>query len=203
MNLTPTRPRTRGVHRAPVLLAALGVAAALGLSACGSDREEAASEQAAAVTIEDPWVKAVDEGMTATFGTLTNASDEDLTIEAAASDASPRVELHEMATDESGDMVMQEKEGGIVVPAGGEYELGPGGDHIMFVELPEAIVPGQDVTVTLTFSDDSTMSFTAPARSFAGAQEDYDPDAEGEGSEGGSHEDHDHGDEHDHGDHDH
>ncbi|GAA2073774.1 hypothetical protein GCM10009821_10230 [Aeromicrobium halocynthiae] len=90
------------------------------------------------------------------------------------------------AADEDGQMVMQEKEVGIVVPAGGSHELSPGGDHLMLLDLPADIEPGQDVRVTLTFSDDSTMSFTAPARSFAGANEDYDPEG------GDAHDDHDH-----------
>ena len=95
-------------------------------------------------------------------------------------------------TDEDGNMVMQRKEGGIVVPAGESHALEPGGDHLMFLELPEDVPPGRDVTVTLTFSDDSTMFFTAPARDFAGAEEDYDP-AGGDGdTDHGGHDDHEH-----------
>lgn len=183
--------RTLGAAAATVLLAAT--------AACGAEAESGAA-QADTVTIADPWVKAAttEEGMTAAFGTFSNASDEDVTIVAVTTDVTDTAELHEMATDEDGQMVMQEKEGGIVVPAGGSHELSPGGDHLMLLDLPESIEPGQDVRVTLTFSDDSTMSFTAPARSFAGANEDYDP----EGDPSKDHGDHEHGDG-DHADHDH
>lgn len=152
------------------------------LPACGGG-SEAASEQSAAVTIADPWVKSTEaEAMTAAFGTLTNASDEDVTVVAAETDVSPTVELHEMAGDDAGEMVMREKEGGFVIEAGGEHELSPGGDHLMFLDPSAAIEPGQEVRITLTFADDSTMSFTAPARDFAGANEDYDPEGHDHGS---------------------
>lgn len=175
------------------LLVAVSV---LGLTtACGAQDDGAATTQASTVSVQDPWVKAADSGMTAAFGTLRNASDDDVTIvSATAESVTDRVELHEMGTDENGQMVMRQKEGGIVVPADGTHELSPGGDHIMLMELPKAIEPGQDVRITVTFSDDSTMSFTAPARSFSGAEEDY------EGDEGMDMGDMDHGDS-DHGDH--
>ncbi len=173
--------------------------AVLGLTAgCGAADDDA-TPAASTVSVQDPWVKAADSGMTAAFGTLRNASDADVTIvSATAEGVTDRVELHEMGTDENGQMVMREKEGGIVVPAGGTHELSPGGDHIMLMELPKAIEPGQDVRLTVTFSDDSTMSFTAPARSFAGAEEDYEGDG-GTDMGGMDMSDAEHGDHADHG----
>lgn len=163
----------------------------LGLTtACGAGDDGAATTQASTVSVQDPWAKAADSGMTAAFGTLRNASDDDVTIvSATAEDVTDRVELHEMSTDENGQMVMREKDSGITIPAGESHALEPGGDHIMLMELPKAVEPGQEVRVTLTFSDDSTMSFTAPARSFSGAEEDYEGD-EGMDMDHGDHADH-------------
>lgn len=174
-------------------------------AACGGS-SEASTAQADTVSVQDPWVKAATaDEMTAAFGTLSSSSDEDVTVVSATADATETVELHEMTTDEDGQMVMQRKEGGFVVPAGGTLELSPGGNHLMFLDLPADIEPGQDVRVTLTFSDDSQMSFTAPARSFSGAEEDYDAES-GSGSAGemdmDGHDGHDHGDDEGH-DHDH
>lgn len=190
-------PRTIGALAAGLLMTLA--------AACGGS-SEASTAQADTVTIQDPWVKAATaDEMTAAFGTLSSSSDEDVTVVSATADATETVELHEMTTDEDGQMVMQRKEGGFVVPAGETLELSPGGNHLMFLDLPSDIDPGQDVRVTLTFSDDSQMSFTAPARSFSGAEEDYDPES-GTGSAGemdmGGHEGHDHGDDEGH-DHDH
>ena len=66
------------------------------------------------------------------------------------------------------------------MPAGGEYELEPGGDHFMLMNLKEPVLPGQDVQITVTAEDDSTVEFTVVARSFSGAQEEYEGDHEGD-----------------------
>lgn len=145
-------------------------------SACGSDTASSSATQASTVSVKDPWVKAADKGMTAVFGTLRNAADREAkVVSAAAESITSRVELHEMITDDSGQMVMRQKPDGIVLPAGKAHELAPGGDHIMLLDLTKPVRAGDEVRVTLTFADKSKKSFTAPARSFSGAQEDYQP----------------------------
>ena len=167
MNTTRITPRNARLRHLAVALVASG---AVVLSACGSS--ESGSE-AAGVTIEDPWVKAADSGMTAAFGTLSNSSDEDVVVVSAESSPTSSMELHEMTTDDSGSMVMRPKEGGFVIPAGGTHQLDPGSDHLMFMDVTDAIEPGDDVDVTLTFEDGSTMEFTAAGHSFSGADEEY------------------------------
>lgn len=163
---------------------AVACAAVLALAGCSSsgDSSPAASStpSADALSITDPWVKAADSGMTAAFGTLVNSSDHDVRIVSATTDDSS-MELHEMAMGDNGEMVMRPKKGGFVVPADGKHELGPGGDHIMFMDLKSPIKPGDDVAVTLRAEDGSTFTFTAPARSFSGADEQYDGDSDGMG----------------------
>lgn len=167
MNITRITPgRVRPRHLAVALVAS----SALVLSACGSSSSGA---EADAVTIEDPWVKSADSGMTAAFGTLSNTSDSDVVVVSAESSPTSSMELHEMATNDSGDMIMRPKEGGFTIPAGGTHQLDPGSDHLMFMDVTDPIEPGEDVTVTLTFEDGSTMDFDAPARSFSGAEEEY------------------------------
>ncbi|WP_291378924.1 copper chaperone PCu(A)C [Demequina sp.] len=146
--------------------AALVAAIALTLAACsgGSTGDDASS-----LTLTDTWAKAADEGMTAAFGTVENAADRDITITAARSDAASAVELHEVVDD-----VMRQVDGGFTVPAGGSLALEPGGLHLMFMGIPQPIAPGDEVTVTLTLSDGSELDFTAVAKDFAGANEDYD-----------------------------
>ncbi|MHA7133695.1 copper chaperone PCu(A)C [Oerskovia turbata] len=153
------------------------ITAFLALAACApsgaADAPAPAPTGAAALSVADPWVKAADGDMTAAFGTLTNASDTEVRIVSAASDAASSVELHETATGADGATVMQEKEGGILLAPGATHELAPGGDHLMLMGLTAPVLPGQDVTVTLTTEDGSTFVLTAPARSFAGANEEY------------------------------
>jgi copper(I)-binding protein len=157
-------------------LAAPALVLALTVAACGSSADPGPGAGSAAgdgtLTVTDPWAKAADSGMTAAFGTLVNDTATDITITSATSDAS-RMELHEMAMGDDGQMVMRPKEGGFVIPAHGTHELAPGADHVMFMDLTEPLQPGADIDVTLTADDGSSWTFTFPIRTFTGAEEKY------------------------------
>lgn len=130
-----------------------------------------------AVTIEDAWVKSAADGMTAGFGILSNPTDREITLVAAHSDAAQRIELHETVADSaSGGTTMRQVQGGLVIPSGGTLALEPGGDHLMLMGLTAPLEAGQEVRFTLTFSDESTMSFAAGVKDFTGAQEHYESD---------------------------
>ncbi|MEU6205783.1 copper chaperone PCu(A)C [Micromonospora musae] len=171
---------TVGARRRHVpLLAVAAACLALGMTGCGqsSSAEPSPSTSADApagvLGIRDPWVKAADTGMTAAFGTLVNDGESDVTITTAATDVSP-MELHEM-TMKDGKMVMQAKQGGIVVKAHGSTTLEPGGDHLMLMDLKRPVKAGDELTFTLTFADGKTQTFQAVAKPFTGAQESYAP----------------------------
>ncbi|MDP9793493.1 copper(I)-binding protein [Catenuloplanes nepalensis] len=161
-----------------------------GLTACATDDSTtaapapsattAASAPAATsgLTMTDPWIKAADEGMTAAFGTLVNGGTTDITVVSAATAVSPMMELHE-TTMVNGAMQMQPKQGGFTIPAGGEHVLEPGGDHIMMMGLTTPVKAGDQVPMTLTLGDGSTVQFTAVGKPFTGAQESYAPGAHG------------------------
>lgn len=118
--------------------------------------------------IADTWVKTAESGMTAAFGVITNTGDHDVVITAAHSDAAGMVELHEVV-----DEVMRPVEGGFVVPAGQSLTLEPGGLHIMFMDIPAAIMAGDEITITLVLEDGSELEFSAVAKDFSGANEEY------------------------------
>lgn len=160
---------TRSISRLIVV-----AAASLLLAGCAAPAAEApVAVESDSVTITDAWVKSADEGMSAAFGILSNDGDTDVTLVSASTEASPMVELHETVMNDSGEMIMQPKEGGFVIPAGGTFALEPGGNHIMLMGLTAPIKAGDEVTFTLTFSDGSTYTFTAPAKDFSGANENY------------------------------
>ncbi|GIF21799.1 copper(I)-binding protein [Actinoplanes tereljensis] len=163
------------------IAATAGLLVTLGLAGCGNDAATGStptatpSAAATSLTIKDPWVKAAPAGeMTAAFGVLTNGTGADVTVVSAESPASP-MELHEM-TMKDGKMVMQPKEGGFLIKAGGTHELSPGGDHLMLMSPAKAIEAGDEVTFTLKLADGTTVPFTAIAKPFAGAGESYAPD---------------------------
>lgn len=175
-----------------IALVVLAPLLAVALTACGSDSSSEAGpssseattapvrSEAAAVTITNPWVKSVRTGeMTAAFGTLSNSSDAEVTLVSASTSVSDMVELHETVMSD-GQMQMQEKDGGFVIPAGGSFELAPGGNHIMLMGVNADLQPGADVTMTLTFGDGSTLDIDAVVKDYSGANENYEGDSEGD-----------------------
>ncbi len=168
--MTRTTLRTR--------LGLLLAASALALTGCATAAPEGSTDLPAAdaVTITDAWVKSAPDGMSAAFGELANGSDADVTVVSAASDASTMLELHETVENDAGEMIMREIDGGFVIPAGGSLALEPGGSHLMLMDLTGPLVAGAEASVTLTFSDGSTMSFAAPVKDYAGANETYEGD---------------------------
>jgi copper(I)-binding protein len=160
---------------------AVPMAVAIGLlTACASDADSdsdaaaGASASGCPITVADSWVKAAESGMTAAFGTLTNTGSADVTIVSAASDSAGRMEIHEVV-DKDGAMVMQPKEGGLSIPAGESATLAPGQDHLMLMEIPAPIEPGDTVEITLTCADGDTAEYSGVAKEFEGAAEPYEP----------------------------
>lgn len=185
------------------------VAAVLSLTACGAEDAKNAADTSAAtsaaaesgdeqggagqVTFDGAWVKATEEDMTAIFGTLENPTDSDIELESAEVDVDAKAELHEVVQD-AGSSVMRQVDGGLSIPAGGELRLDPGGFHIMLVDLGEPIAPGQNIELTMHFSDGSESTTTVPARAFEGAQEEYHAGDDEDGEDGdGADMDMDHG----------
>ncbi|MEV6216092.1 copper chaperone PCu(A)C [Nocardia sp. NPDC051833] len=176
-------PRTH--LRSPRAARRLGAATALSVlavfaTAC-SDSEQAPATPAAAgdrVTMSDQWIKAADSGMSAAFGNLRNTGDAPVTLVAATSPASDRVEIHEVVPDSTGAKTMRPKAGGITIPAHGEVTLKPGAEHLMFMDLKQPLRTGSETSLTLTFADGSSTVVTAQVRDFAGGKENYAPGTE-------------------------
>lgn len=207
---TGTRPALPGDHTHHIkdshamrthTRAALAAATALALAltaACATDDTDtttAATPAAAAdtahtadsgasttVTFDDGWAKATGTEMTGVFGTITNPGDADLHLTGVESDLGGSAELHETVPGGSG-MMMQEREDGFVIPAGGELVLAPGGNHIMLMELGRPITTGQQITLTLEF-DGAEQDVTVSARDFRGGEEEYVGGGHGEMSGG-------------------
>ena len=171
--------RTPVARRSGWLAAAF--ASALLLAGCGTPAEPASSGAAAEhsadaahadpIALTDGWAKA-GAGMTGVFGIIENHGDADLTLTGVDSPAAATVELHETVTSGSA-ATMREVEGGFTVPAGGSFVLEPGGDHIMFMDMAEPLLAGDEVPLTLRFDDGSELEVTVLVKDFSGAQENY------------------------------
>ncbi|QBE47843.1 copper chaperone PCu(A)C [Leucobacter triazinivorans] len=202
-----TTPTTRPVagaaaRRRGALAAAL--AASLLLAGCSSPAGSGTAEAGAAVApsadaahgepiaLTDGWAKA-GSGMTGVFGVLENRGDSEITLESVDSPAAGMVELHETVTS-GAEATMREVEDGFAIPAGGSVVLEPGGNHIMFMDLAEPLLAGDEVPLVLHFDDGSTLEVTVLVKDFAGAQENYEgSDAHDDaGHDDAGHDDHAH-----------
>lgn len=116
------------------------------------------------VTVSEPYARAVPPGQpnSATFMLLSNGSATDHSLVAAESSVSKVVELH-THTMVDGMMQMRQVER-IDIPAGGTATLEPGGLHVMLIGLTQDLMPGDEVSITLTFEDGSKNTITAPVR---------------------------------------
>ncbi|MBC6934312.1 MAG: copper chaperone PCu(A)C, partial [Chloroflexi bacterium] len=59
-------------------------------------------------------------------------------------------------------MKMRPVEGGIEIPAGGSVELKPGGYHVMLMQLPRDLLPGQAIMLTLVFESGVELPVAVP-----------------------------------------
>jgi len=168
-------------------LAAIAAIAAVTLTGCATAAPEhpAGHDETAASTtaphqhyfVEDAWVKTAEAGMSAAFGIVRNDGHHDVTLVSATSPAAGRIELHETVMT-GGAMQMQEKSGGFEIAMGERLVLEPGAGHLMLMGLTAPIVAGDEVEFTLTFSDGEEVTFTAPAKDYSGANEEYVGDGE-------------------------
>jgi len=122
------------------------------------------SAQSATVTASDAWVREAPAGraVTGMFLVLKNTGSTERSILRGKADAGDTLELHEMKR-ENGMMRMSPVQA-IVVPAGGEMALRPGGYHLMLFGLKKPLVPGDTVRATLTLDDGSQVRVVAPVR---------------------------------------
>lgn len=127
----------------------------------------------------DGWVRVSEysdhvDGMTGAFATIENHTDQDVTLVGGSAEIANMVEVHEVIMMD-GEMKMQAKEGGILIKAGESVTLEPGGLHVMLMGLKEAILEGDEVTLTLDFDGYEDQTFTWPAKASLSGDEKYEP----------------------------
>jgi copper(I)-binding protein len=110
----------------------------------------AAAPAMAQVTIENAWARATPPGASIAAGYLTirNAGAADRLV-SASSPAAAKVETH--VTTKEGDISRMREVKGYDVPAKGTLELGPGGSHLMLVDIKAPLKAGEKVPLVLRF----------------------------------------------------
>lgn len=169
------------------LTLALALALAVFTAGCGSTTtttttttttgDETTSQPPGGLSVSDPWVRATtgteDPTMSAAFMVIENGTDADVSLVRASTPVSEMVQLHEMVNGDDGHQVMQEAADGVTVRAGKTQLLMPGGYHVMLMGLTQELAPGDEVELTLEFSDGTSLTLTAPVKEFTEEEDDY------------------------------
>ena len=119
--------------------------------------------QAAELRIEAPWIRQPPPGAMATGGfmVLKNPGKAAIEVVAARSDAAEWVELHRSIEERGVARMVEQKR--LVIPAGGELRLEPGGYHLMMMR-PSRLVAGDRAHITLRYADGAEQTVHAPVR---------------------------------------
>ncbi|WP_372738057.1 copper chaperone PCu(A)C [Neptunomonas sp.] len=114
------------------------------------------------VNVESAYVRAVPPGQmnSAAFMQLKNEGPGDISLVAAKSQAAKNAELH-THTQDNGVMRMRQVSE-ISLPAGEVITLQPGGMHIMLIGLTQNLAAGENISLSLEFSDGSQQALEVP-----------------------------------------
>jgi len=114
------------------------------------------------IVIKDQWLRPSAEKMaTALYFSIENISDSPDTLYSVESDISEKIEIHE--TYSSGDMMGMREIRLIVIEAGKEVKLEPGGKHIMIMKLIRDINIDDVVHFKLYFKNAGLIKISAKA----------------------------------------
>ena len=110
------------------------------------------------LVIDHPWSRATPAGagVGAGYMVIRNEGDTADRLVGGSAPFAGRVEIHEMAMQD-GVMRMRALQDGLEIPPGGSVTLEPGGYHVMFMQLQEPLVEGEDRPATLEFANAGTV----------------------------------------------
>src|SRR5215510_4146608 len=116
------------------------------------------------VSIRNGWIQEgpPSQNITAAYMVIENHGDADLFLLSASTEVAEVVELHKMELSD-GMMKMRRVES-ITIPAGGTAELKPGGYHLMVIGLKKQLKDGDQVSMTLHFSNNIEKLVTLPVK---------------------------------------
>ena len=101
------------------------------------------------IEIKAPWVRGTVAGQTATGAFMEITSKSGASLVGAASPVAGVTEVHEMKMDDG--VMKMRAVARLDLPAGKPVILGPGGYHVMLMNLKQMIKTGDSVPLTLQF----------------------------------------------------
>jgi len=128
----------------------------------------AATPAAAQISVEDAWIRATPPGVKTAAGYLIIRADSADRLVSVTSPAAERVQTH--ITVLEGDVARMREVKGYDIPAGGTFELKPGGAHLMFVNIKAPMKEGMTVPATLKFQHLGEIKMEFEVRPLSGAE---------------------------------
>lgn len=122
---------------------------------------------AAQVTVAEPWVRGTVAGQKATGAFMRLTSRSNVSLVGAASPVAKIVEIHEMKHE--GGMMKMSAVDRVALPANKTVELGPGGYHVMLMDLAQPLKEGDTVPLTLSFEDKAGKKQTVEVKALVRA----------------------------------
>jgi periplasmic copper chaperone A len=137
--------------------APLGLLVALALAGCqekSAAPAEANPDARPGLTLSDGQLilPAVSGNPGAAYFTLTNGSNEAVTLAAASIDGAEKAEMHEMAAGSMGPL------SAVMLKSGETVKFARGGKHVMVFGLAGSVTAGGKTEMTLTFADGDKLS---------------------------------------------
>ena len=143
-----------------VIMVAAGLARFIVADISAQESGDAAADT---IAVSDLWIRATPPGArtAAAYLYISNKGGNDRLLE-VRSERARSVEIH--ATQEQSGMMRMSRLDSLAVPADSDLQLGPGGYHLMLVEISDTFVPGDSVLVTLIFEKAGAMDVNFTVR---------------------------------------
>jgi copper(I)-binding protein len=129
------------------------------------------SAQNAPLQVSGAWARATVPGQVGTGAFMTLQSQQDLQLVGASSAAAGVAQIHEMKLE--GDTMRMRPMKALALPAHQSVALTPGGNHIMLMDLKQALAAGSTIQVELKLQDATgktlTQTVDVPVRQNASA----------------------------------
>lgn len=126
-----------------------------------------ACDAATGIQVSSAWVRpALKDGNGAVYFLLQNHSAGRDELTGASSDAAQAVEIHESSME--GDVMRMEQVSFIPIPGKASIEFAPGGLHIMLIGLNEDLSVGDELQVTLHFTEHEDILLNVPVQEMPG-----------------------------------
>jgi copper(I)-binding protein len=141
-----------------IIAMSFGLVLVAGLAGAPVRAEDA---KAGDLVISQAWSRATPNGAKIGAGYLTieNKGTTADKLVGVSGDVSPRIEVHEMSMN-NGVMKMRPVDGGLTIDPGKTVKLGPGGFHLMIMDLKNPLKQGDKLPLTLQFEKAGKVAVT-------------------------------------------